>query len=160
MTTDIRYYKDEDARVLLNIHYRAVHETAAKDYSQVVRDNWALPVDSERVAHFQENPDNELRLVAEFNSRIAGFGALVIAHNELRACYVDPDCSGLGIGRALVDALEKEARNAGLTYLVFDSSLTAEPFYNKLGYRIIHHGRHEIRNGLTMPCVHMYKDLQ
>jgi putative acetyltransferase len=159
MTIDIRYYKDEDAPVLLDIHYNAVHKTGAKDYSQVVLNNWSPPVDSERVAHFQANLDNALRLVAEFNGRIAGFAALVIRNNELRACYIDPDYSGLGVGRALVDALEYEARNAGLTHLEFDSSLTAEPFYNRLGYQTLRHGQHEMRNGLTMSCAHIYKKL-
>jgi putative acetyltransferase len=42
------------------------------------------------VKRFQANPDNEIRLIAEQDGEIVGFGALVPENNKLRACYVAP----------------------------------------------------------------------
>ena len=51
--------------------------------------------------HFYVNPDKEIRLVAEIDGEIVGMGALVIAPNELRACYVLPNAIRKGVGSRL-----------------------------------------------------------
>ena len=42
---------------------------------------------------------------------------------------------GEGIGRALMDALEEEARRRGLSAVVLGAQDHAVPFYDRLGYR-------------------------
>jgi putative acetyltransferase len=118
-----------------------------------------LPITDENVRQFLENPDKEMRLVAELNGAIVGIGALVLASNELRACYVDPDAVRQGVGSALVARIEQIARDDGLTYLHVDSSVTAEPFYRALGYGVRERGEHVRRSGLRMLCVKMHKSI-
>lgn len=44
---------------------------------------------------------------------------------------------GTGVGRALMDMLEHEARRRGLHRVVLNAQDTAIPFYDRLGYRRI-----------------------
>lgn len=44
------------------------------------------------------------------------------------------EARGLGVGRAVMDALHEQARIQGLTKVVLAAQLTAIPFYERLGY--------------------------
>lgn len=52
----------------------------------------------------------------------------------LRSLAVEPARQKTGLGRALVDAAEQEARKAGVRKLYLLTT-TAEPYFAKLGYR-------------------------
>lgn len=160
MAVHIRKMHDKEARSFLDVHHSAVRGIAAKDYSQAVVEDWApLPITEKRITAFLENPDDEIRLVAEIDGEIVGVGALVLEKNELRACYVAPKAARKGIGSALVMEIEKIAREHGLTNLQLDSSITAEPLYRAHGYKVIAHGEHELRSGQRMESVKMEKSL-
>ena len=155
----VRPAREEDARALLEVHRDAVHRLAAADYPAAVTAEWSPPVDPARVAAFLRNPDGEVRLAAELEGRIVGFGALVPAEAELRACYVAARAARRGVGRALVGAIEAIARAEGLQRLTLDSSLTAVGFYRRLGYAVVAEGTHRLRSGGLMACVAMRKEL-
>lgn len=63
------------------------------------------------------------------------------AYNEVTAklqrLAVLKSFRGLGLGKSLILALEKQAYEAGYTFTVLDGQCHAEPFYLKLGYEII-----------------------
>ena len=154
----------DDARAVLELHSAAVHQLAAGAYDPAILEAWAPhEISEELMAFFQRNPDAEVRIVAECDGRIAGFGALVVANRELRACYVHPEAARCGVGRALVAELESHARAAGLETLELDASLNAETFYRALGYRSLRRGVHQLHRAgrdVPMPCVKMRKDLR
>jgi putative acetyltransferase len=107
MTIIVRPMRPEDARAALEAHRSAIHGTAAKDHPRSILHEWGpLPVTEQNVKRFQANPDNEIRIVAERDGEIVGFGALVQENNELRACYVAPKAGRKGVGSALVRELE------------------------------------------------------
>jgi GNAT superfamily N-acetyltransferase len=72
-------------------------------------------------------------VVAEHEASIAGVGSLH-ATGEIRLCYVQPGFQGLGLGRALLAALEHHARSIGLARLRLKSSVGAQSFYEHAGY--------------------------
>jgi len=56
---------------------------------------------------------------------------------ELKRMYVDPQVRGKGIGRALVESLEREARALGVTRVVLETGTRLAPairLYEGLGY--------------------------
>lgn len=105
------------------------------------------------------NPDREIRFLAEQDGQCVGLACLVIANNELRACYIVPQAARSGIGSALLEKIEETARKAGLAYLQADPSLTAEAFYRRHGYEVVEHGQHMLRGGLLLACIKMRKTL-
>ncbi len=80
-------------------------------------------------------------VVAEVEGAIAGCGALHIytpTAAEVRSLAVDPSRKISGIGRHIVEDLEREAANYGLTSLF---AFTYVPgFFSKLGYALVDRG--------------------
>ncbi len=79
-------------------------------------------------------------LIAYLDDEAVGCGAvrrLDQATAELKRMYVDPFVRGRGIGRALVQALEREARLLGMTRVVLETGTRLEPairLYEGMGY--------------------------
>ena len=158
MTVTVREMRREDGRSFIEVRNAAVRGIAVKDYPLEVIENWAgPPVTEAMLERLVVNPDNEIRLVAEIEGEIVGMGALVIATNELRACYVLPNAVRKGVGSAIIDEIERIAMKNGLTFLQMDSSLTAEPFYKALGYEVLEYREHVLHSGHRMASVNMRK---
>jgi GNAT superfamily N-acetyltransferase len=149
-----------DARGILEAHYSAVHSTAAGDYPLEVRTAWAMPVTPERIDQYSKHAlSNETTVVADVDGRIAGFGAIVGANNELRAMYVAAAFGRRGVGSELLRELETIAKEQGCSELHMDSSLTAAPFYLRHGYEETGRAEHSLSGGAQMTCVKMRKVL-
>jgi GNAT superfamily N-acetyltransferase len=79
-------------------------------------------------------------LVAYLDDRAVGCGAvrrLDETTAEIKRMYVDPSVRGRGIGRALVEALEREARRLGATRIVLETGArltSAVQLYAAMGY--------------------------
>jgi len=98
-------------------------------------------------------------LIAEVGGEAVGIGALVVANSELRACYVLPSAARRGVGAALVNEIERIAREHGIRELHLESSVTAERFYAALGYRVAKRGQRAIAPGVKMAAITMLKEL-
>jgi putative acetyltransferase len=160
MTIVVRRMRPDEARRFLEIHHESVRGLADKDYPPTVIDAWApLPITVERLQRFLENRDGEVRLIAERDGAPVGIGALVVANAELRACYVVPGVARRGVGAAIVAEIERLAREHGLDHLQLESSVTAEPFYRALGYRVEKRGELVIAPGVQMAAITMWKPL-
>jgi putative acetyltransferase len=158
VTSIIRQFVASDAEAWLAVHYAAVRVIAAGDYSQAVIDAWAPPISARMIEYLQVAPAGT-KIVAELDGEIAGIGELARENSELRACYVSPRFARRGVGRTLVAELEALARNAGIAALSLDSTVTAEPFYLRLGYEVTGRGSHVLHTGEPMACVFMSKSL-
>jgi putative acetyltransferase len=160
MSVSIRVMRSQDARRFLEIQRESVRGLAARDYPTAVIETWApLPITDEVVERFLSNRDGEMRLIAEIDGQAVGIGALVPANSELRACYVVPGAARRGVGAAIVAEIERIAREHKLDYLRLESSLTAEPFYAALGYRVEARGALMIAPGVPMAAITMSKRL-
>ena len=79
-------------------------------------------------------------LVAYLDQAAVGCGAvrrLDETTAELKRMYVEPSVRGRGIGRALVEALEREARLLGVTGIVLETGTRLAPaiqLYEGMGY--------------------------
>lgn len=160
MALVIREMRDYDARAFLEVHHAAVRRLAARDYPAEIIEAWApLPITSDAVEAVTANPENEIRFVADSDDLLIGLACLVMANNELRVYYVAPDVARTGVGKALLMRIEETARNAGIKFLLTDSSLTAEPFYRSQGYKVTEYGNHLLNGRWSMACVKMRKTL-
>jgi putative acetyltransferase len=155
----VRPLRDDELRLYLEIHHRAIRGLAAGHYTPDVLDGWVVPINDETLHELKRNPDNEVRLIAELDGEPVGIGALVVEKSELRACYVSPEGVRRGCGSVLVREIERLARDNNLTHLELASSLNAEPFYAALGYTVRERSDVVFGNGHRMAAVWMTKAL-
>ncbi len=53
---------------------------------------------------------------------------------QVRYFYVDGNCRRLGVGRLILEALEAEARRAGINHVWMEARVEAVDFYRRCGY--------------------------
>jgi GNAT superfamily N-acetyltransferase len=86
-------------------------------------------------AHFLEwlaNPEG-LIVVAEDALGLSGVGSITRA-GDLNLCYVRPGQQRVGVGRAMIAALEAQALRWGVSEIRLSSTLGARAFYERQGY--------------------------
>jgi GNAT superfamily N-acetyltransferase len=93
---------------------------------------WLRNKTTENFRQWLQDPERYF-VVAETDSRICGVGMLR-RNGALDLCYVLPGKERLGIGSALVRALEAQARHWRLNRLQLISTVNARTFYEHLGY--------------------------
>lgn len=126
----IRPYQPEDCRELARLFFNTVHTVNAKDYTKQQLNAWATgTVDLEA---WNRSLTEHFTLVAMENGIITGFGDMD-ATGYLDRLYVHRDFQGRGIASALCDRLEASVSGSVTTH----ASITARPFFEKRGYRVI-----------------------
>lgn len=126
----LRAYRAEDCKNMAQLFYDTVHTVNARDYSEDQLNAWATgQVDLEGWnASFLDH----ITLVAEVNGVLAGFGDMT-EEGYLDRLYVHKDYQGQGVATALCDALEGKVRGSITTH----ASITARPFFEHRGYRVL-----------------------
>ncbi len=148
---EIRAYRPSDCGELAKLFYDTVHTVNARDYTREQLDAWADgQIDLEQwnrsfLAHESA--------VAVDGERIIGFGDLADS-NYLDRLFVHRDCLGRGVATAICDRLERAARGTVVTH----ASITARPFFEKRGYRVIKERQVE-RRGVLLTNFVMEKRL-
>ena len=138
MSTVVRLAQAADAEGISQVILAALHSSNARDYPADVIARVASNFTPDAVLALLKR---RLVLVAIQNQLIVATAAL--DGNVVRSVFVNPALQGQGIGRLLMIEIELRAREAGVTVLSVPSSLTAEPFYTKLGFntvRDVYHG--------------------
>jgi putative acetyltransferase len=154
----LRQAKPEDAEKIWHIHTRAIRETLGGHYTSEQIEAWAGGFIFEGyVTAMLAHP---FLVAVEDETMIVGFAELSVDLSQVRSVYISPDFLRHGIGRELLDALEEISQSNGVSELVVDSSLQAEPFYNALGFESLERSIHLLRGGRAeIECVRMCKRL-
>ena len=74
-------------------------------------------------------------LVVEEDGELVATGSLV--DGQILAVFVHPSLQRGGLGRAVMKALENEARASGVTEIGLSISLPSKRFYESLGYKVV-----------------------
>lgn len=131
----LREASREDAAAMARIQSASLRERASEHYTD---DQLARLAPSEPAA--EAIPDTEFAddsccpIVAETDDTVLGWGSVHLDEGVLAATFVDPDSTGRGIGRAIVERLETIAREEGIERLTVPASLNAAGFYETLGF--------------------------
>lgn len=158
----VREADPDDALHIIKIHFDAVHITAAKDYDEATLTEWSNNDFDRRTEQLQNDMNQDegtIKLMAEVNGSLVGFGEIAPRNNEIKAVYVSPAAGRMGVGTALLTRLEELAKNQGCKELWLHSSLTAQAFYLSHGYQNKGTGEHQLRSGRKMACIYMRKTL-
>jgi putative acetyltransferase len=121
----------QDGDLLAEIFVRAITELGADYLDDDETAAWVSLADD--VAAFTARLQSALTLIASRDGTPAGFIALK-DNAVIGMLYVSPDVAGMGVGTALVKAVETLAAHRGAKSLSVDASDMAEALFRKLGY--------------------------
>lgn len=126
----IRTYQASDCADLAELFYSTVHTANAKDYSKEQLDAWAPR--SRNLKDWNRDFEKHISFVAIDDQTIVGFGDIE-ENGYLDRLFVRPDYQRMGIGTAICNKLEGAVQGNVFTH----ASITAKPFFEKRGYKVI-----------------------
>ena len=95
----------------------------------------------------------------QFDRRESGFLDPASEAAKIRAFFVDPEFSRMGIGRRLLDHCEAEARRHGFHQVELMGTLPGVKLYQACGYEARERVLHATPGGTSVPFVKMVRDL-
>lgn len=147
----IRAYRPQDCPALTQLFYETVHTVCVRDYTPRQLNAWADgAVD---LARWNHSLLAHSTLVAEENGTLLGFGDMDKT-GYLDRLYVHKDHQRRGIATALCQRLEQAAQTRKFTT---HASITARPFFEKMGYVVAREQQVE-RHGVTLTNFVMEKE--
>jgi GNAT superfamily N-acetyltransferase len=106
--------------------------TADHQNNPATLQRWLRNKTTQNFSQWLLEPDRYF-VVAEIGLEVCGVG-MVRRNGDLDLCYVQPGKQRLGIGSAMLQALEAQAKNWGLNKLNLISTENARMFYERHGY--------------------------
>lgn len=103
---------------------------------EVLRKPWNQPPGSER----DDLEDKTMHFMAVEGNKIAGTGRLQYNDEkvaQIRFMAVAPEFQGKGVGKKMMETMEKQAINDHRSIIFLQARENAVPFYQSLGYRIV-----------------------
>lgn len=133
---NIRRFSISDAQETAAMIAKTLRISNVKDYTPEMMEECVRSLSSENLIeragwlHFY---------VVENENRIIGCGGIgpywgKADESSLFTIFVDPDCQGKGIGRAIINTLEQDEFYLRAKRVEIPSSITAVNFYKKFGY--------------------------
>lgn len=146
----IRDYNSEDCNNLAELFYNTVHSVNAKDYSEEQLNVWATGnIDLDQ---WNNSFLEHFTVVAVEDDIIVGFGD-IDKTGYLDRLFVHKDYQRRGIATAICNELEKVINRSKITT---HASITARPFFEKRGYKVIKEQEVE-RRGIVLKNYFMEK---
>src|SRR6266853_2030857 len=131
---NVRPYKAEDAPTLVRLFTETVRTINADDYSPEQLAAWAP--DPPNMDHWRRRLSERIVFVAEDGSEIVGF-ATFETDGHLDHMYVHWRFQRQGVASALFRCIEQEVISRGVARIFTESSITARPFFECVGFRFI-----------------------
>lgn len=132
----IRRFREEDAKNAANLIKKALMFSSLEDYSFEVREEFIKGHSARNIVMLFNDFLKTKVFVAEENGVIVGTIGLK-DNSEVTTMFVEPSHHGRGIGKKLFNFIEKIAKSKGTKVMKVYSSVQAEGFYTKLGFRRI-----------------------
>jgi len=128
----IRAATSADIQILSDLMIESIRETNFDDYSP---EDLELTYQNFTPAKVEEKMQVRDMFVYEEEKRIVG--TVSLEGDILHSLFVKPSLQGKGIGLQLVEYIENLAKMRGYDKIYLSSSITAKPFYERLGYAVI-----------------------
>lgn len=125
----IRNYESKDLDEVINLFKNTIFEVNISDYTLEQVKAW-VDVDTEL---FDDNLAKTYARVISNHEQLVGFGN-IDDKGYIDLFYVSADYQRQGVGQKLLNDLEK---SSNYTSFMVNSSITAKPFFEKMGYKEI-----------------------
>ena len=148
---EIRLGKLDDLFQIGNVFADSVQELCKNDYDQNTIIRW---IESKPPEARTESIKNKSLWVAENGGEVAGY--LVSIPGEIIALFIGSSYSGLGLGLALGKLGIEIAKSDGTKGVKLESTITAAPFYKKMGFKEVSRGYYtHDQSDLKLPIINM-----
>ncbi|MEZ8602684.1 GNAT family N-acetyltransferase [Vibrio splendidus] len=138
----IRNYQVSDDKALWEIFFHTVRNVNVRDYSQQQVEAWAPS--SFDFALWQKRMNGLQPFVAELDDCVVGYTDLqpsgLIDH-----FFCHHEYQGKGVGKALMEHVFTVGRVRGISRYFSEVSITARPFYEHLGFKVVNEQEVEMR---------------
>ncbi|QDH78489.1 GNAT family N-acetyltransferase [Echinicola soli] len=142
----IRQAEMKDMIKVQQLYVETIQSSCKNDYSEEQIAAWISSVINEE--RWKQALKEEFFLVAEYDAKIVGFGALK-DDNYIDFMYVQYDYQRLGLAERLLKALENKAKENKAGLIIADASKTAIPFFEKMGFSMVQENI-KVVNGLEL----------
>ena len=141
----IRRMENGDAAAVSELIAVTLRESNSRDYSAEYLENDIRRLQPEDI---RRRAQEQHFYVAKEDGRIVGCGAIgpywgKTDESSLFTIFVHPACQGRGIGRRIIETLERDEYFLRAKRIEIPASITGVPFYLKMGYTF--------KNGVTEP---------
>ena len=142
----IRKYEPGDELTIGRIYHDSVHQLTCADYTEEQRNAWATPIEGDDAwaEKWRRRCDRKQPWVAVVDGDVVGFIEFD-ADGHIDCTYVSPDHAGKGHMSAIMERIFQEARRSNLIRLYSEVSITARPFFERHGFRVVRDNPHEVR---------------
>jgi len=147
--------KESDLPLLKELFYETITSVCAKDYTAEQIKVWSSSIEKEE--RWLGIVRDQYMLLAEKDGEIVGFITLENS-NYVDFIYVHKEYQGQKIAQQLYQKVEEEAKREGTTILSSDVSITARPFFERMGFEVLKEQRNE-RKGVALNNYKMSKTL-
>lgn len=131
----IRRLAAQDIPEMRKLFRATVLTVNSKDYTKEEVEDWASCRDS--VEHWKELlAKNDYIGALDGQGGIVGFSSMN-AEGYLHSMFVHKDWQGKGVATLLLSEVEKIARRYGVHKISVEVSVTARPFFEKHGYKVV-----------------------
>lgn len=131
----IRRLAAQDIPEMRKLFRATVLTVNSKDYTKEEVEDWASCGDS--VEHWKELlAKNDYIGALDGQGGIVGFSSMN-AEGYLHSMFVHKDWQGKGVATLLLSEVEKIARRYGVHKISGEVSVTARPFFEKHGYKVV-----------------------
>lgn len=152
MTLQLRRMQPDDVSALHALHTAAVREICAPFLEPAVVEAWLRGRTAEAYQRAADEEGENFWVAVGDDDAIAGFASW--RDDTLLALFIHPDRQGHGIGRALFERCEADAKDSGFEILCLSATLNAERYYEQFGFRRVG-TMHRERFGERIPLITM-----
>jgi GNAT superfamily N-acetyltransferase len=141
----VRRFLPKDSKEVSDLIIKTLREVSIKDYSAEYIENLIQRMQPENILKRAEHTHFYVVCAVD---RIVGCGAIgpfwgKTDESSFFTVFVLPDHQGRGIGRKIIETLEKDEYYLCAKRIEIPASITAVPFYIKMGYTY--------KNGIDVP---------
>lgn len=131
----IRPLTEQDIPEMQALFHATVLTVNSKDYTKEEVEDWASCGDS--TEHWKELlAKNDYIAALDGQGCIIGFSSMN-AEGYLHSMFIHKDWQGKGVATLLLSEVEKMARGYDAHKISVDASITARPFFEKRGYKVV-----------------------
>ncbi|WP_416350930.1 GNAT family N-acetyltransferase [Rivularia sp. UHCC 0363] len=138
----IRLFNKQDAEQIARLFHQTVREVNISNYSVNQVKAWAP--DDIYFRDWINVCSQKFTYVADNNGIIAGFGELE-PNGHIDCFYCHKDYQRMGVGSKIYQAIEAKAYELEIHRLYVEASITAKPFFQRMGFSVIKEQQVECR---------------